>query len=723
MSQTITEPRPYTPAAPADDEIDLADLFGGLIENRWLIAAVTLVILALGTTYAFLATPIYKADALIQVEEKKSGLGDLDINALFEGDTSVTAEIEIIKSRRVLGAVVNNLKLDIVAEPSHFPVFGAALARRGDPDNRRSIRVDSLEVPGTLLGETLELVVGPGGRFELLGPGGERLAGGVVGEPAVGSFVGESLSLFVSELRGEEGDAFTVVRQSRLQAIDDLQRALSVSEKGKGSGILSLSLQGEDREVIAQNLNEVADVYVRQNVEQKSKEAEQTLKFLNEKLPDVKREMEAAEVALNSYRLEKGSVDLPLETQAILETIVTVEGQLNELRRERESVIQSFTPAHPMVVALDRQIASLDAEIDGLNVQVRDLPNTQQEVLRLVRDVEVNTQLYTALLNTAQELRVVKAGTVGNVRVVDDAVAPYKPVKPKKAMIVLLSLVLGVFAGVVSAFVRRAMSGGIEDPNLIEQHVNIPVYATIVHSRNQDKIYRRLKSQEDKRAILAINHPDDMAVESLRNLRTALHFGMMDAKNNCIMVAGPCPDVGKSFVSVNLAAVLTANEKKVLLIDGDMRRGHLHEYLGLERDSGLSEFISGDIPIGKALHATTVPGLTFIPTGKIPPNPAELLLHQRFTNCLNVLSPRFDHIIIDSPPILAVTDAAIVGQMAGATLLVLKSGAHPMREIEASVSRLKQANVNLRGLLFNDASIASKRYGAGKYSYQYTYTN
>ena len=269
----------------------------------------------------------------------------------------------------------------------------------------------------------------------------------------------------------------------------------------------------------------------------------------------------------------------------------------------------------------------------------------------------------------------------------------------------------------------RALSGGVEDPDLIEKHINVPVYATIAHSKNQDRIFKKLQSHETKRAILAIDSPDDIAIESLRSLRTALHFGMMDVKNNCIMIAGPSPTVGKSFVSVNLAVVLASNDKKVLLIDGDMRRGHLHKYLGIKRENGLSDFISGEIPIGQAMHQTTIRGLALIPTGKIPPNPAELLLHKRFANCMSVLTPRFDHIIIDSPPILAVTDATIIGQMAGATLMVLKSGVHPMREIELSVKRLQQAGVNLRGVLINDVSLQSQRYGAGKYSYQYGYSD
>lgn len=721
MTAVPNDIRMYQPAPEIDeDEIDLGDLLGVLIESRWLIIGITLAAFALGAAYSFVATPVYKADGLIQVEEKQSGIGGLDISDLFEGDTSVSAEIEILRSRLVLGNVVDNLKLDVKARPDHFPVFGAALSRRSPPAERPYIRVDSLDIPSSLVGEQLHLIADTN-RFELLGPDAERLLTGVVGEIAQVTYAGEPVSIFVSELRAEEGDEFLVSKQSRLKTIEALQGSLSVSEKGKGSGILAISLQGAHPDSASRQINEIADVYVRQNVERRSAEAEKTLQFLNEQLPAVKREMEAAEVALNAYRLERGSVDLPLETQAILGTIVTVEGQLNELQRQREQVTQSFTPAHPMVIALDKQIQRLNVELNELNDQVRELPTTQQEVLRLVRDTEVNTALYMSLLNTSQELRVVKGGTVGNVRIVDYAVTPYKPIKPKKSMVLLLSLLLGAFGGIAVAFARRALSGGVEDPDLIEKHINVPVYATIVHSKEQSRIYKKMQSKEARRAILATNNPEDPAIEGLRNLRTALHFGMMDVENNCIMITGPSPSVGKSFISVNLAAVLTSNDKKVLLIDGDMRRGHLHQYLGLERENGLSDFISGEIPIGEALHATTVPGLTFISTGRVPPNPAELLLHKRFTNCLSVLTPRFDHIIIDSPPILAATDATIIGQMAGATLMVLKAGEHPMREIEQSVKRLRQAGVNLRGLLMNDVSVQSQRYGAGKYNYQYSY--
>ena len=724
MTSALKEVRMYQPPPDIDeDEIDLGDLLGVLIENRWLIIGITLAAILFGAFHAFTAVPIYQADGLLQVEERKSGLGALDINSLFGGDAPISAEIEILRSRSVLGTVVDNLQLDIYAAPD-LSVIGAALARRAPANERPMIQVDTLELPDAMLDQALTLLALGSNRYELLDETGESLLHGTVGETATRPMPGgEEITLFVSLLQADKDQAFTLARESRIISLESLQGRMSVSERGDWSGILAISVEGTDPDSVRRQVDEIANVYVRQNVERKSAEAEQTLDFLDEQLPAVRQDMETAELALNSYRLEKGSIDLPLETQSILHTIVSVEGQVNELQQQREKTTLAFTPNHPMVIGLDRQIERLNVELAELNGQVRDLPTTQQEVLRLIRDVEVNTVLYTSLLNTAQELRVVKAGTVGNVRVIDYAVQPTWPIAPRKSRILLLSLLLGGFVGVATAFAKKALKAGVEDPDLIERHINIPVYATVPHSKKQDRIFKALQSKKAKRAILAIDFPEDAAIESLRNLRTALHFGMMDVKNNCIMIAGPSPTVGKTFVSVNLAAVLTGNDKKVLLIDGDMRRGHLHKYLGLPRENGLSDFISGDIPIGEVLHQTTVPNLTLIPTGTLPPNPSELLLHKRFMNCLSVLTPRYDHIIIDSPPILAVTDATIIGQVVGGTLMVLKAGQHPMREIEQAVKRLKHSGVNLRGLLFNDVNVQSQRYGAGKYSYQYSYKN
>ncbi|MEE9351216.1 MAG: polysaccharide biosynthesis tyrosine autokinase, partial [Thiotrichaceae bacterium] len=389
---------------------------------------------------------------------------------------------------------------------------------------------------------------------------------------------------------------------------------------------------------------------------------------------------------------------------------------------------RSFTPSHPSVVTIDKQISRLRVQLNSHNKKIAELPETQQVILRLSRDVQVNTELYTTLLNNSQTLKVAKAGTVGDVRVIDYAVLPTVPIKPNKAKIVAVALILGLITGLAIAYIRKILHQGVEDPDIIEKHLSIPVYATIPHSELQEKLDGQLKDKNkitDSVAILAVENSEDLAIESLRSLRTTLHFAFLEAKNNIIMITGPSPSVGKTFVSTNLAIVLANAGKKILLIDADLRKGFIHNTLGLKRENGLSDLISNAITPAEAIHTIKAVNIDFIPTGAIPPNPSELLLHERFGVLLESLSEQYDQIIIDSPPILAVTDACIIGRIASATLMVVKAGEHPLKELQQSVKRLKQNEVDIKGVVFNDLSASSSRYGYGygygKYIYQYNY--
>jgi tyrosine-protein kinase Etk/Wzc len=182
------------------------------------------------------------------------------------------------------------------------------------------------------------------------------------------------------------------------------------------------------------------------------------------------------------------------------------------------------------------------------------------------------------------------------------------------------------------------------------------------------------------------------------------------------MITGPSPGVGKTFIAINLAVVMADAGKKVLLIDGDMRKGTLNKSLCVSREHGLSDVISNLITLQEAIREVPQLNIDFIPTGAIPPNPSELLLHDRFSALLEVLTTKYDLIIIDSPPILAVTDAAIIGKMVGATFMVVKAGVHPKRELEQSISKLSQSGVELKGIVFNNMAKISSRY-----VYQYSY--
>ncbi len=730
------------------DEIDFGELFAIVLHNKWLIVSITILALVFGIIKAFLDTPIYKADAMLQIEEQSRSLGALEpVAGLLENKVPVLAEIEIIKSRMVLGEAVKNLNLEIVAKPKYVKWIGEFVARRfqqrhGDQVSSplfgftqyawggEAIKIDSLIVPTEWIGKSLILIAGEHGHYKLM-DNTQLILEGEVGEKAnmENKDDQEEVSLFVSLLKARPNTQFIVKLQSLSSGIGQLNQSLAVSEKARNTGILNFTMESPDPNFAAQALNEIANIYVRLNVEQKSEEAQKTLNFLDNHLPIIKDQLEAATIALNEYRMSKGSIDLNTETQSILTSVVEIRTQLTLLQQKRDELRRNFTTWHPSIIAIDKQISRLKSQTAFHNTKIGALPETQQVILRLSRDVKVNTELYTTLLNNAQTLRVAKAGTVGDVRIIDAAILPTLPIKPKKSRIIMVSGILGLIIGIALAFIRKSLHRGIQDPNLIEKQLNVPVYATIPHSKQQDLMNTNLKKshneEDNTTSILALEHNEDLAIESLRSLRTTLHFAFLEAENNIIMITGPSPGVGKTFVTTNLATVLADAGKNILLIDGDLRNGSVNKLLGVKREAGLSELIAKPTSLDETVRTISSAGFDFISTGKIPPNPSELLLHERFGELLKDLSKNYDHILIDSPPILAVTDACIIGHLTSVTLMVIKAGEHPIGELEQSVKRLTQSGVSLKGIVYNDIPETSSRYGYGygygKYVYQYDY--
>ncbi|AOV92745.1 polysaccharide biosynthesis tyrosine autokinase [Vibrio parahaemolyticus] len=717
-TQTIKQSRQV------DDEIDLGKLFGIILDAKWLILCTVVLFSIVGVGVAILSTPIYKADALIQIESKSSGgisamVGDM--GELFSAESSATTEIEIIKSRMILGGTVDKFNLTTVASPNYMPIIGKGLARiQGE---QISINVTRFNAPSYAVGIplTLEVVDAEQKAFKLTEDNGSVVLEGKVGE----LLEKNGYQFLATELVAQTGDSFTVSKISKLDAINKLQENLSISERGKQTGIISLSFSGEDRTKIQAILNDISQNYFLQNVQRNSAEAEQSLEFLKGHLPDIKIKLTASEDALNRFRQENESIDLGLEAQSTLKVMVELEAQLNELTFKESEISQRFTQDHPAYKSLLDKRQTLLKEKERLNKQVQKLPKTQREVLRMTRDVEVNQQIYIQLLNKVQELNIIKAGTVGNVRILDSAQSFSKPIKPKKALIVVLATLLGGMAGVAFVLIRAAFHRGVETPDQIEQ-MGIPVYASVPKSIQQLEFASKLKRNKSKGnnelVLLAEANPADLSIEALRSLRTSLHFAMMEAKNNVLMISGPAPSIGKTFVSTNFAAVAAKTGQKVLLIDADMRKGYLQQCFGLRWDNGLSEYLSGKVAPSNIIKSTSIDNLNVVTRGQVPPNPSELLMHPRFKSFIDDMSAEYDLVIIDTPPVLAVTDPSIVGALAGTTLMVARFDQTTLKEIEVARGRFEQSGVEVKGVILNAVEKkASNSYGYGYGYYNYAY--
>jgi tyrosine-protein kinase Etk/Wzc len=530
------------------------------------------------------------------------------------------------------------------------------------------------------------------------------------------------VEVFVAALAANPGTRFDLEKHRRDEVIDRLQKDLKVSEKGKKTGILVMTLDGPDPRRTAAILAAVSGAYVRQNVERKSAEAAKTLEFLESQIPIVKANLDAAQAALNAFQVKKGVVDLTSETTSMLNRSVEIDRAIQELEMQRAELRQRFTSQHPAVASLNEKAQQLHSERAQIAARMREVPAAEVDSARYLRDVKSASELYTVLLNKAQELRVVKSGTIGNVRILDRPTISRRPERPRPLLVMVLAVTLGLGAGGAGVFLRKALAQGAEDAEEIEAGTGLPVYATIPHSNRQSASSRSGDGGAARATpVLAAAEPGDIAVENLRSLRTSLQFALVESRNNIVAIGGPGPGVGKSFVCVNLAWVLASAERRVLLIDGDLRRGAVHRSFGAERKPGVSDVVSGAVAPELAVRTTANPHLDLLPTGRIPPNPAELLGSHAFEKLLEWASAHYSFVIVDTPPILAVTDSALVARLAGVNLLVLRAGQHPVREIALAVKRLAQSGIKVQGAVLNDVQSVRGRYGRyGRYQkYEY----
>ena len=708
-------------AAPVtgNDEIDIGRLVATVVEARWWVLGITTAFALCAAVYTLFATPIYSADALVQIEQNTGNSLVQDIgSALSNKPPASEAEIQLIQSRLVLGKTVDDLNLDIAVTKDTFPIFGAGWDRLMGRQNE-TVNVTTFTLPKAMNEQTFTLNVLNDKSYQLVSDGGFS-ARGQVGKV----LEHDGVTMLVEAIHASLDSQFTVSKFSMLGMINTLQNNLMVTETGKDTGVLSLTFTGEDREQIRQTLDSITRNYLQQNVERKSEEAAKSLAFLAKQLPEVRNRLDVAENKLNAFRQDKDSVDLPLEAKAVLDSMVNIDAQLNELTFKEAEISKLFTKAHPAYRTLLEKRQALEDEKSKLNGRVTAMPKTQQEIVRLTRDVESGQQVYMQLLNKQQELKITEASTVGDVRIVDPAIAQPGVLKPKTALIILGSIILGLMLSVVGVLLRSLFNRGIESPQALEEH-GISVYASIPLSewqkaRDNVQTIKGVKRYKQSQ-LLAVGNPTDLAIEAVRSLRTSLHFAMMQARNNVLMLTGVSPSIGKTFVCANLAAVISQTNKRVLLIDCDMRKGYTHELLGTNNVNGLSEILIGKGDISSSAKPTSIPHFDLIPRGQIPPNPSELLMSERFGELIAWASSHYDLVLIDTPPILAVTDAAIVGRHVGTTLMVARYAVNTLKEVETSLGRFEQNGIQVKGVILNSIFRRASGYqDYGYYEYEYT---
>lgn len=712
-----------------DRDTDLRSYLDILLANAWLIGWVTVIITLVGTLYAFTARSVYETSLMVQVEEKgqrdpKSILGEA--GAIIDYKTAASAEVELMRSRLVIARAIDRLGLNISARPDRIPVLGSVATATGlvnlIPELRglggyawgdERIEVGVFDVPEYLENHAFSLRALGAGRYQLSDTDSGVNIVGRVGQTLNEMTAYGPIELRINRLEAGTGIRFTLICRSRVAAIESVQKSLDVQEVGKQSGVIVATLKGSSALEVYRLLTEISREYLAQNTTRRTEEADRSLAYLNQRIPEVKRQLELAEARYNAYRNAHGMVDVGEEGRLGLQRSSAARTRKIELEQKRSELLSRYTAAHPAVTAIDQQLREVAQDLRDTTTQLRQLPLLEQEMVRLAREVKVNSELYTALTQSAQQLQLITVARTSNVRLIDTPEKPDQPVTPNRPRIIALAMFLGLCIGTLLAFLRRSVRNTLDDPEQLERMFGLPIYASIPHSQTQHALASSSQDQ-NKLPVLSRVASMDIAVEGLRNLRSALQFCMRQSGNNIVLITGPSEGIGKSFVSVNLAAIMAASGRRVLLIDGDLRDGQLHRYFQSERARGLSDVLSGEA-IVSVLRPSVLENLDFIATGHLPPNPAELLLRPSLATLLNELAPQYDVVLIDAAPLLAVADSLVLGTHAGAILLIARAGHTRPGEIAESLKRLARAGLAAKGVVFNDLSEQASSYRYGKH--------
>lgn len=702
-------------SANKDSALSLGEFFSTLWGGRYILLCCLLVGLLLGLFNAKRATPLYQSEGVLQVETRRARAGNPSLMAVTEGvyevNTGIPTAVEMLKSSGLIARTVEELQLDVEALPASAHqngLLGKAQAPAG------LIVLDRFDVQAD--GKSFLLEVTGEDSYLLNGPDGALIANGRAGEELRGAWSGQPLILKVREIKAPSGQRFALQKEAMPQAVERVRELLVVQPKGLDTNLISLSYRHPDPALAAKIVNSLMENFIWQSIERKTEETGRTLAFIQEQMPLLKRKLETSEERLNQYRIANGAVDLSEEARQIFAQSTGLETQLVALQQKKSEMLRTFQSDSEVVLTLDKQIADIHSRRQRLDQSLRSLPQKQQEVLRFTRDVQVNQDLFTSMTNNVQQLQIAKAGDLGNARIVDPAVPSPVPLKSMASRIVIVAAMAGFLLGVGLVMLRNALKGkGLATPDALEASTGLNVLATVPH-HSKGKGTR--KAGPNAAVLLSSGSPDCQVLESLRRLRTILCFMMQDAPCKPLMMVGPSPQSGSSFILAHLALVLVQRGSRVLLVDADLRRGMIHEYFkGLNREMGLSEILNGQTPWQKAVKC--VNGVNVITTGTLSAAPADLLAGPLLGEFLKEACLNFDCVLIDVPPIMAVSDALIVGSHAGTVLLNLRSGKHTQEEILAALKSLENAGISANGCVFNDMPKELElRHGSHRYPYE-----
>ncbi|WP_300315538.1 polysaccharide biosynthesis tyrosine autokinase [uncultured Psychrobacter sp.] len=718
------------PALESNNDVDLLALVFSILRGWKTILFFALLGLLIGVLYSRYETTTFRSDALIQIESGSNGISALGANVsdLVSSEAGpAQTEAELIKSRMVLTPVVNLLNLSIILNDPTVDaidkiVTNHSYTQENLPESvllatsNGKAQISQFDVSEDYLDESFTLI---------------RSATGFILSNDLDTFQGQFdktyrfkstkgiIDIIVNDL--PTGDhPISITKRSLQNTTDAINNALIVTEVGDKTGIIELTMTGSNQDQISRILRQIVLSYMDQNNSRGSEETTKTIKFIETQIPDLKQKLEDSETAFNAFRTRNGTINVDQEAQLLVAENARIDNQLSELRLKKADLTTYYTEEHPLVIQIDDQIAELQSRIQTIDSRVENLPELQREFLQLSEDVSINREIYLNLLKNYQQLKIAKAGQVGFARIIDLPINTYRAIAPKKSLIIMLATLTGLLLGIMTVLLKNMLRNVVKDPERLESKTGVPVIATVPRSPLLTRIGKNNKSTN---RLLAYTDNNSLSYEAIKSLRTSLMFGMpkegrLGQRAKVILITGESPGVGKSFISSNLSEVFAQLNKKVLIIDADMRLGELHKAFKMTQDDGLADYFqNGSHTLVDIIHPTSMDNVDFMPRGKQPHNPASLLSSDKFSTLMNELNAHYDYIIMDSPPVLAASDATILSQYADKVLMVTRYDKSIEGQLVYAIKQLNKSNVEVDGIVLNDV----KQGLMSKYSYSYSY--
>ena len=696
-----------------DDEIDLTQLFTILFDHKWIILTSTLFFCLISALLSPKKLNTYTANALIHIGDSTSNVSPLP--TLFgqsSTNTALSTEIELIKSRTVINEVTNILNLDIVTELTFDNKFLNKLTTSknsiGNNTQHKNIVVSEFSGSGSFSDIYYCLVITENQSFQLLNSAEELILEGRVGERVSHA----NIEFKIDEIVANPGDKFKLSKLSKQSTIEKLNKKINVELQGKtSSGLLQITVEGATPQKAKLILDTLLNVVIESHLIRNSLEVKNSLDFLHSQLPLMEQSLTKSETRFNNYRKSKDTIDIDFESKTLLQRISSLNDSIQLLKNEKLELSSKFKDKHPLLQNMQKKIENFQIQKSTLEMQLNKLSDTKKKLLHLNRQVKISTDTYTQLLSKTQELEleIVRAGTSKSIKIIDQAEVNYKPINNNKtSLIIVLGTLFGFMVSSASVLIFKFVRSKVERSADIES-IGLSVFSVIPYSELQTE-QQKLQNEQ---FILSIDNSEQITLESFRALRTNLHFAMIENKNNIVMISGPAPNVGKSFIATNLAIVAAQANKKVLLIDADLRKGRLHKSFQVENKAGLSDYLSENTTYDKIVHQSEVTNLDMIPKGTLPPNPSDILMSPKLESLIEHVKNDYDLVIIDTPPVLTVTDPMIIGKYACATMIVARYNETSIKEMTMIKQRFKQHGIVINGVILNGSKIKRN----SKYNY------